>query len=100
MKRFPARSTRTAARPRVRTTAIEDEAPSAERILRFKAAIGQGPDAMAAFMDVDVTTSCMAVDRVIMNDDGAFHFYCIAHGAGNNPTTPGNQPRRSVLGSA
>jgi hypothetical protein len=36
-------------------------------------------------MDFDVTTSYIAVDRVIMNDDGAFHFYCVAGGLGNNP---------------
>jgi hypothetical protein len=32
----------------------------------------------------------MAADRVIMNDDGAFHFYCIEAATGNNPTLPGN----------
>ncbi len=68
----------------------ENEDASAERVLRFKDAIAKGPDAAAAFMDPEITSSYMAVDRVIMNDDGAFHFYCIEQGAGNNPTLPGN----------
>jgi len=50
----------------------------------------QGPEAMAAWMDADATTSFMAVDRVLMNDDGAFHFYCFAGAIGNNPKAPGN----------
>jgi spore coat protein H len=68
----------------------EDEMPSAERIVRFKDAVRQGANAMAAWMDLDVTTSYMAVDRVIMNDDGAFSFYCFANAIGNNPAPPGN----------
>jgi spore coat protein H len=68
----------------------EDSMPSAERILRFKDAVRQGADAMATWMDVDVTASYMAVDRVTMNDDGAFSFYCFANAIGNNPVPPGN----------
>ncbi|HMJ15582.1 MAG TPA: CotH kinase family protein [Polyangiaceae bacterium] len=68
----------------------EDQDPSADRILRFKDAIRQSPEAMEAWMDLDVTASYMAVDRVIMNDDGAFHFYCFAGAIGNNPKPPGN----------
>ncbi|MET0389756.1 MAG: CotH kinase family protein [Polyangiales bacterium] len=68
----------------------EDEAPSAEQMLRFQAAVNEGPDAMAAWLDRDLTASYMAVDRVIINDDGAFHFYCHPGGQGNNPVLPGN----------
>lgn len=68
----------------------EDEEPSVDRMLRFKAALAEGADAARAFVDLDVTARYMAVDRVIMNDDGAFHFYCIMGATGNNPTIPGN----------
>jgi spore coat protein CotH len=79
--------------PKVYLAALEtneDQAPSAERMLRFKRAVAEGPEAMASWVDLDVTTSYVAVDRVIMNDDGAFHFYCVEGGKGNNPTLPGN----------
>jgi spore coat protein CotH len=68
----------------------EDDVPSADRILRFKEAVFEGPAAMAAWVDPDITASYMAVDRVIMNDDGAFSFYCFAQAIGNNPAPPGN----------
>ncbi len=68
----------------------EDQMPSVDRIVRFKDAVLAGPEAMAAWVDLDVTSSYMAVDRVIVNDDGAFNFYCIVQGIGNNPVTPGN----------
>ena len=68
----------------------ENQNPSADRVLRFEQAVSQGPDAMKAWMDLDVTSSYMAVDRVILNDDGAFHYYCFARAIGNNPMPPGN----------
>jgi hypothetical protein len=68
----------------------EDAMPSVERVLRFQEAITEGPDAMAAWLDPDVTTSYMAVDRVIVNDDGAFHLYCGGNMLSNNPTSPSN----------
>ena len=68
----------------------EDEQPSVDRILRFGDAIREGTEAMARFLDKDIMTSYMAVDRVLMNDDGAFNLYCIPQGAGNNPSLPGN----------
>jgi hypothetical protein len=67
-----------------------NQAPSVSRMLRFNRAVFEGPDSMAAWMDGDVTTSYMAVDRVILNDDGAFHFYCYPGAIGNNPKAPGN----------
>jgi spore coat protein CotH len=63
---------------------------TADRVLRFKDAVFEGADAMAEWMDLEVTTSYMAVDRLILNDDGAFNFYCFAGAIGNNPTPPGN----------
>ncbi|HET8937950.1 MAG TPA: CotH kinase family protein [Polyangiales bacterium] len=68
----------------------EDQSPSVERMLEFRAAVQAGPAQMARWLDQDVTVSYMAVDRLILNDDGAFHFYCIEGGMGNNPTLPAN----------
>ena len=68
----------------------EDEMPSVSRMLAFQAAVHEGAEPMARWMDVDTTVSYMAVDRLILNDDGAFHFYCVAGGIGNNPAPPGN----------
>ena len=79
--------------PQAYLAALETNAeqdPSPDRIVRFKDAILRGPDAMAAWVDRDLTASYIAVDRVIMNDDGAFHFYCLPGGKGNNPVLPGN----------
>jgi spore coat protein H len=66
----------------------EDDQPSVDGMIRFQEAVRQGPEAMAALMDVDVTTSYIAVDRVILSDDGPFHLYC--YPMGNNPTAPAN----------
>lgn len=68
----------------------EDAMPSVERILRFREAIEAGSEAMATWLDMEVTTSYMAVDRVIVNDDGAFHLYCGGDQLSNNPTSPSN----------
>ncbi|MBN1655287.1 MAG: CotH kinase family protein [Deltaproteobacteria bacterium] len=68
----------------------EDDNPSVDRILRFSQAIFQGPNETAAWMDADATTSWIAVDRVIMNDDGPFHLYCFPGALGSNPAAPGN----------
>jgi spore coat protein H len=68
----------------------EDNAPSVDRMLAFRQAVAAGPEHMARWLDLDATVSYMAVDRLILNDDGAFHFYCIEGGMGNNPMLPGN----------
>lgn len=68
----------------------EDQSPSVDRMVAFHSAIQAGPEHMADWLDQDVTVSYMAVDRLILNDDGAFHFYCIEGGMGNNPGLPGN----------
>lgn len=79
--------------PQVYRAALEtnaDDSPSVDRMLDFKAAVKEGPEQMARWLDMDATVSYVAVDRLILNDDGAFHFYCIEGGMGNNPTLPGN----------
>lgn len=68
----------------------EDAMPSVERVLSFQRAIAQGPELMAGWLNMDVMTSYMAVDRVIINDDGAFHLYCGGDQLSNNPTSPSN----------
>ena len=78
------------AQPYINALETNDEAPAVERIQRFVTAVKQGAPAMAAWMDPDVTLSYMAVDRVIMNDDGAFHFYCFDRVFGNIFKSPVN----------
>lgn len=67
-----------------------DENPSVDRMLRFKDAVLEGPAAMTPWLDRGVTSAYLAVDRVILNDDGIFHFWCGSGGVGNNPMIPGN----------
>ena len=67
-----------------------EEDPSVDRMLRFKDAVLAGPAAMNPWLDHEVMSAYLAVDRVILNDDGIFHFWCGAGGAGNNPMIPGN----------
>lgn len=54
----------------------EDENPSVDKMLAFKRAVDAGPDQTAMWIDRDYTMRFVAVDRVIMADDGAFHWYC------------------------
>jgi spore coat protein H len=61
-----------------------------QRMLAFKSAVDTGPDAFSQFVDLDYTMRYIAVDRVIVNDDGPFHFWCRAIGQGNNPGLFGN----------
>lgn len=68
----------------------EDENPSTDRIIKFKDATLSGPDTMREWIDHDIMVSYITVDRVIMHDDGPFHFYCVASARGNNPKSPGN----------
>ena len=64
--------------------------PSATGILALKAAIDTGPDATEMLIDRSYTMSYVAVDRVITNDDGLFHWWCAAISQGNNPGPFGN----------
>jgi spore coat protein H len=68
----------------------EEQSPSVDRMLSFRGAVAAGPEQMAPWLDLDATVSYMAVDRLILNDDGAVHFYCLEGGMGNNPMLPGN----------
>jgi hypothetical protein len=51
-------------------------APNAQRMLAFKAAIDASAAATEHFIDRDYMLRYTAVDRVIINDDGPFHFWC------------------------
>lgn len=68
----------------------EDESPSVAGMLDFKAAIERGATAAEAFIDRDYVMKYVAIDRVIINDDGIFHWWCASDGAGNNPGGVGN----------
>lgn len=54
----------------------EDEQPSMERMLAFNRAIAAGEPTVGPFLNADYLARYLAVDRVIVNDDGALHFYC------------------------
>ena len=65
----------------------EDQQPSVQVMLSFQAAIAKGGSAaLEPFLDRAYMARYMAVDRVIMNDDGMFHFYCTpgSDGSGNH----------------
>jgi hypothetical protein len=59
-------------------------------MLDFKAGIAQGVAGVDRFLDREYTLRYVAADRVMINDDGAFHFWCAAGGQGNNPGAFGN----------
>jgi spore coat protein CotH len=60
------------------------ESPSVERMLAFKHAIDESAEAIIDFLDRDYMARYIAVDRVTINDDGAFHFRCLPGGQGDN----------------
>jgi hypothetical protein len=68
----------------------EDESPSVDGMLDFKAAIERSASATEAFIDRDYVMKYVAIDRVIINDDGIFHWWCATDGSGNNPGGVGN----------
>jgi spore coat protein CotH len=59
-----------------------DENPSVERMLAFKHAIDEGSESILHWLDRDYMLRFIAVDRVTINDDGAFHFRCVRAGDG------------------
>lgn len=73
-----------------------DEMPNASKILAFSDALSSANDStlgtvIDAQMNRDISMLYVAVDRTILNDDGAFHFYCgLRGGQGNNPGSFGN----------
>lgn len=54
--------------------------PDVTRMTRFKAAIDANDESADRWLDLDYHMRWVAVDRVIMNDDGAFHWYCYSQG--------------------
>jgi spore coat protein CotH len=67
-----------------------DKHPDVQRMLDFKAAVDMGNDSFSGFIDRDYMLRYIAVDRVIANDDGVFHFWCGSFAQGNNPGPYGN----------
>ncbi|HEX4355656.1 MAG TPA: CotH kinase family protein, partial [Polyangiales bacterium] len=67
-------------------TALENNSshPDVSRMVDFKQAVATSADATATFIDRDYTLRYLAVDRVIINDDGIFHFWCDPTAEGNN----------------
>jgi spore coat protein H len=59
-----------------------------DKMLAFAQTLKTMPKASTAWVDRDYTLRYIAVDRVLRNDDGVFHFYC--GGSGNNPGPFGN----------
>jgi hypothetical protein len=57
-----------------------------QHMLEFEAAVQNGAAATARLVDRSYLTRFAAVDRVIINDDGSFHFYCDV----NNANAPGH----------
>jgi spore coat protein CotH len=61
-----------------------------QKMLDFKAAIDESADAAQRFLDRDYAMRYAAVDRVIINDDGIFHWWCEPRAQGNNTGMNGN----------
>lgn len=68
----------------------KNEDPSVDSFVEFSRALGKGPEALTPFLDWKATLALLAADRVLGNDDGPLHFYCVAGGRGNNPGQIGN----------
>lgn len=54
----------------------EDDNPSVDNMLAFQRDLAAGMDSASRWLDRDYTLSYLAVDRVLMNDDGVMHWYC------------------------
>lgn len=54
----------------------EHRNPSVDKMLRFEESIDQGAETAMQWLDADYTFRYIAADRVMINDDGAFHWYC------------------------
>jgi hypothetical protein len=54
----------------------EGSATPVDKMIAFKHAIDHGADAAFAWLDPRYAFNYIAADRVIINDDGAFHWYC------------------------
>jgi hypothetical protein len=65
-------------------------APNVQRMLDFNAAIADSAQAAQKFFDRDYMMRYIAVDRLIINDDGIFHWWCTPKAQGNNIGPYGN----------
>ncbi|MET0342601.1 MAG: CotH kinase family protein [Polyangiales bacterium] len=66
-----------------------NKSSSAAKMVAFKRAIDSGVNGVAQWMERDYIMRYLAVDRVIVNDDGAMHWYCGSK-MGNNVGGVGN----------
>jgi hypothetical protein len=72
--------------PQVYRTALEankGDTTDVSKMLAFASALKNDPPTALDWVDRDYTLRYIAVDRLLLNDDGAFHFYCGR--SGNNP---------------
>jgi spore coat protein H len=68
----------------------EADNPVLDRIVNFAAAVKQGSAAVESQVDRAYVARYLAADRVMANDDGSAHWWCLAVGQGNNPGGIGN----------
>jgi hypothetical protein len=69
----------------------KDEMPSVQGLLDFKLASDRSAEEAERYFDREYMMRYLAVDRVIINDDGVLHFWCNeTTGQGNNPGEFGN----------
>jgi hypothetical protein len=68
----------------------QDEQPSVQGMLDLKSAIATGAASLDTMLDRDYFVRYIALDRLIVNDDGIFHFWCDPTAQGNNPGGFGN----------
>lgn len=59
-----------------------------DKMLALAKTLKDDPDRALDWIDRDYTVRYIAVDRLLLNDDGVFHFYCFP--SGNNPGPYGN----------
>jgi spore coat protein H len=75
-------------RPALETN--EDSNPPLDGIVAFAAAAKQGTEAVERWVDRAYVARFLAADRVMANDDGSAHWWCLEGGQGNNPGGVGN----------
>lgn len=68
----------------------EDSNPPLDRMAAFAKASQQGSAAVESYVDRTYVARYLATDRVIANDDGSAHWWCMSAGQGNNPGGIGN----------
>jgi hypothetical protein len=68
----------------------EDSNPPMDQIVGFAAATKAGSAAVERYADRGYVARFLAADRVMANDDGSAHWWCLSVGQGNNPGGIGN----------